>query len=427
MTLRVHLVSEHASPLALLGGVDAGGQNVHVATLATGLARLGADVVVHTRRDDPSRQREVQFAPGVLVDHVDAGPPVPLPKDRLLPYMGEFADDLTRRWRARRPDVVHAHFWMSGLAAVEAGDRLGVPVALTYHALGVEKQRHQRDADTSPAGRLATEQWLAAAVDRVIATTAAERRTLIAMGSPAHRVDVVPCGVDLERFRPDGPTYPPRSGRRRIVCVSRLVRRKGIDDVVAALTQVPDAELLVAGGPPAAMLPDDAEATYLRELAEELGVADRVELLGAVDRHEVPSLLRSAEVVCCTPWYEPFGLVAVEAMACGVPVVATRVGGLAETVRDGVTGFLVPPREPAAIADALRRVLDQPELQVSMRAQATRRAARYGWDLVAERTLHVLSEVARLGRGPATPVPRAATACRMAPDATIDSTLGPVQ
>jgi D-inositol-3-phosphate glycosyltransferase len=425
--MRIHLVSEHASPLALLGGVDAGGQNVHVAALATGLARQGVEVVVHTRRDDPSRERVVPFAPGVVIDHVDAGPPVPLPKDRLLPYMGEFADDLTRRWRARRPDVVHAHFWMSGLAAVEAGDRLGVPVTLTYHALGVEKQRHQRDADTSPAGRLATEQWLATAVDRVIATTAAERRTLVAMGAPTSRVDVVPCGVDLDRFGPEGPRYPPPSGRRRIVCVSRLVRRKGIDDVLTALAQVPDAELLIAGGPPAAMLPEDAEAAYLRQLAEELGVSDRVVLLGAVDRHEVPSLLRSADVVCCTPWYEPFGLVAVEAMACGVPVVATRVGGLAETVRDGGTGFLVPPRDPASIAEALDKVLHVPGVAVSMRAQAIRRAERYGWDLVSERTLQVLHDVARRGRGPASPIPRAATSCRNAPDSTIDSTLGPVQ
>jgi glycosyltransferase involved in cell wall biosynthesis len=138
-------------------------------------------------------------------------------------------------------------------------------------------------------------------------------------------------------------------------------------------------------------------------------------------------LLRSADTVCCTPWYEPFGLVAVEAMACGVPIVATRVGGLAETVRDGVTGCLVPPRDPTAIADALRRILHQPDLALSMRAQAVRRAERYGWDLVAARTLRVLQDLAQTGRGPATAIPRAATACRAAPDRSVDSTLGPVQ
>ena len=136
--MRIHLVSEHASPLALLGTVDAGGQNVHVAALSKGLQALGAEVVVHTRRDDPSLPRQVRLETGVIVDHVDAGPPVPIAKDELLPYMTAFADDLERSWRRVRPDVVHAHFWMSGLASVDAGARLGLPVAPPFHALGAE-------------------------------------------------------------------------------------------------------------------------------------------------------------------------------------------------------------------------------------------------------------------------------------------------
>jgi D-inositol-3-phosphate glycosyltransferase len=418
VSTRIHLVSEHASPLALLGGVDAGGQNVHVASLACGLAALGARVTVHTRRDDPALDRTVPFAPGVTVDHVDAGPPEPLPKDQLLEHMGEFADDLTRRWSSAPPDVVHAHFWMSGLAAVAAADRIGVPVALTYHALGTEKLRHQGRADTSPAERIPTETWLAAAVDRVVATTADERQALIGMGAAPSRVTVVPCGVDLGHFGPDGPTYPPSSGRPRIVCVSRLVRRKGIEDVVVALAEVPGAELLIAGGPPAAMLPDDPEARYLRHLAEEVGVSDRVELIGAVDRRDVPALLRSASVVCCTPWYEPFGLVAVEAMACGVPVVATAVGGLAESVGDGETGLLVPPRNPRAIGDALRTVLSQPCTAAAMRVRALQRANGYGWGRVARRTAQVYAELACAGRRPASPPPPTGGTIRLRSDTT---------
>ncbi|HEV6952325.1 MAG TPA: glycosyltransferase [Promicromonospora sp.] len=403
MSLRIHLVSEHASPLALLGGVDAGGQNVHVAALACGLARLGAEVVVHTRRDDPALERTVPFAPGVVVDHVDAGPPEPIPKDALAPHMGAFADDLVRQWSRSRPDVVHAHFWMSGLAATSAADRLGIPVALTYHALGIEKLAHQGPADTSPAGRLEAEEWLARAVDHVVATTAQERRRLLAMGAPPSRVTVVPCGVDLEHFRPHGPTWPPAAGRARLVCVSRLVPRKGIADVVTALAELPDAELLVAGGPPAAMLGDDPEAVRLRALAERHGVADRVQLLGAVERRDVPALLRAADVVCCTPWYEPFGLVAVEAMACGVPVVASAVGGLAETVRDGTTGRLVPPRRPEAVAAAVRWVLDRPDRAASMSAAAVRRAEGYGWDHVAQRTARLLVDLVRDGHAVGAP------------------------
>ena len=136
--MRIHLVSEHASPLALLGGVDAGGQNVHVAELARAMARRGFEVVVHTRRDDPALPRRVPFAPGVVVDHVSAGPAVPLPKDSLLPHMAAFARDLKAEWQEERPDVVHSHFWMSGLAALDAARAVGVPVAHTFHALGVE-------------------------------------------------------------------------------------------------------------------------------------------------------------------------------------------------------------------------------------------------------------------------------------------------
>src|SRR4051794_6406630 len=148
------MVSEHASPLAVLGGVDAGGQNVHVAALATYLARRGMEVVVHTRRDDPSLPRRVRLAPGVEVDHVDAGPPEPLPKDELLTHMGAFGDQLADAWASERPSVVHSHFWMSALAALEAASELGIPVAHTFHALGVVKRRHQGVEDTSPEGRI---------------------------------------------------------------------------------------------------------------------------------------------------------------------------------------------------------------------------------------------------------------------------------
>ena len=152
------MVSEHASPLATLGGVDAGGQNVHVAALAAALARRGASVVVHTRRDDPALPRRVRTGQGVTVDHVPAGPAEVVSKDTLLPYMDAFAADLHRQWSRRRPDVVHAHFWMSGYAALEAARPLGIPVVMTFHALGVVKRRHQGSRDTSPPERLDVEQ-----------------------------------------------------------------------------------------------------------------------------------------------------------------------------------------------------------------------------------------------------------------------------
>jgi glycosyltransferase involved in cell wall biosynthesis len=392
--LQIDMVSEHASPLAVLGGVDAGGQNVHVADLARAMGRHGAEVVVHTRRDDPLLPQRVAFADNVWVEHVDAGPAAPVAKDALLPHMPAFSRQLARRWRVHRPDAVHSHFWMSGLAALEAARPLGIPLAHTYHALGIVKRRNQGPADTSPESRVGIERRLAREADRVIATTVDECRELVAMGGDPDRVTVVPCGVDLDHFTPEGPVERRTSGRRRVVVVSRLVERKGIGNVIAAVADLPDVELVVAGGPPAGLLDDDAEAQRFLRLVADLGIADRVDLRGAVPRERVPELLRSADVVACCPWYEPFGMVAIEAMACGVPVVASAVGGLAESVLDGRTGIHVPPRQPQRIAAALRLLLDNEGLRRAHGANGARHAQRYGWDRIATETLAVAAELA---------------------------------
>ncbi len=352
--MRIAMVAEHASPLAVLGGVDAGGQNVHVAALATALARLGDQVVVHTRRDDPTLLRRVELAPGVEVDHVDAGPPIELPKDELRPHMAAFAAELREQWLDDPPDVVHAHFWMSALAALDAARGLGIPVVQTFHALGVVKRRHQGDRDTSPRGRIADEAWIARSVDRIVATCTDEVFELLRMGADRRRITVVPCGVDLDRFGVDGPR---EAATRRLVAACRLVERKGLADAITALAEVPGAELHVAGGPAADALDADPEARRLWELAARVGVADRVVLRGRVAREAMPALLRSADAVVCVPWYEPFGIVPLEAMACGVPVVASAVGGQTDSVVHGVTGVHVPPREPHALAGALRDLL----------------------------------------------------------------------
>src|SRR6266542_3414868 len=220
---RIAMVSEHASPLAMLGGVDAGGQNTHVAELAGALARRGHAVRVYTRRDDPDIAPVVPFGPGVDVEHVPAGPPTPLPKDELLPYMGEFGRYLAARWEADfTPAVVHAHFWMSGLAALTATAIRPIPVVVTYHALGSVKRRFQGEEDTSP---------------------------------------------------------PSRQGLQRVLTVGRLVPRKGYADLIRALPAMRDAELVIVGGPPADELASDPEVRRLRVLTQRAGVADRVRLL----------------------------------------------------------------------------------------------------------------------------------------------------
>ena len=392
--MKVAMVSEHASPLATLGGVDAGGQNVHVAALATELGRRGIEVVVHTRRDDPGLPRRVRLAPWVVVDHVDAGPPEPVSKDLLLPYMDDFAAELACEWRRNPPDVVHSHFWMSGRAALAAAQPLGIPVVHTFHALGVVKRRHQGAKDTSPPERLAEENAIVRAVDHVVATCSEEVFELVRLGGELSRMSVVPCGVSVDLFRPQGPAEARTPGLHRIVVLSRLVERKGIGNVISALAMLPDAELVIAGGGEAEELRDDPEALRLTALAEGLGVAERVHFRGRVERADVPALLRSADVVACVPWYEPFGIVPLEAMACGIPVVASAVGGLIDTVVDGRTGLHVPPRRPDAIARALRRLLEDAPLRAALGAAGVERArTHYSWARVAERTLEAYSRV----------------------------------
>ena len=397
--MRIAMVSEHASPLAVLGGVDAGGQNVHVAALAAALARRGCDVVVHTRRDDPAPARRVALCPGVEVDHVDAGPPSQVPKDDLLPHMAAFAEQLREAWAEERPDVVHSHFWMSGLAAVAAAEDLGIPVVHTFHALGTVKRRHQGARDTSPARRIALERDLARRVESIVATCTDEVVELQALGAPADIIDVVPCGVDRSRFTPDGPVAERVPGRQRLVAACRLVERKGLGDLLEALAALPGVELHVAGGPDASQLPLDPEAERLRGLARRLGVEDRLKLHGRVSRQEMPALLRSADVVVCAPWYEPFGIVPLEAMACGRPVVATAVGGQIDSVADGVTGALVAPRDPAALAGAIGALLADADRRWAFGRAGVRRVRRlYGFDTIAAATQDVYEEVvARAG------------------------------
>jgi glycosyltransferase involved in cell wall biosynthesis len=291
---------------------------------------------------------------------------------------------------------------MSGLAGVAAARPLDIPVIHTFHALGVVKRREQGAADTSPPERIDIEQRLAREVDQVVATSSDEAFELLRFGVPAERISVVPCGVDLRLFTMTGAAEDRPDDRHRVVVVTRLVERKGVGNVVEALGRLPDVELVVAGGPDREHLAGDREAARLRALAEEHGVADRVQLRGRVAHEDVPRLLRSADVAAICPWYEPFGIVPVEAMACGVPVVASAVGGMLDTVVDGMTGLLVPPRCPERIAEALGDLLADPARRAAMSSVAADRAGLYSWDRIGESTLGVYRGVLDLAPIPVT-------------------------
>lgn len=394
--MKIAMVSEHASPLAVLGGVDAGGQNVHVAELSAALVRAGSHVTVYTRRDDPRVPRTVTMPSGVAVVQVDAGPARAIPKDDLLPHMDAFARGLRRAFANSGPDVVHGHFWMSGRAALAACKPLGIPVVQTFHALGSEKRRMQGASDTSPRERLAEEVRIMRSADRIVATSSSELFELCRLGADPHHLKIVPCGVDASFFARETMLPLPRRCTYRVVTLSRLVARKGVDDAIAALRDVPDAELLVAGGPQVDGLRNDAEAQRLSAHARACGVADRVTFLGRVERSDVPALLRSADAVVCAAWYEPFGIVPLEAMAAGVPVVATAVGGQTDTVIDRFTGLHVAPRQPRAIAAALRELFADAPLRARLGAAGRRRAQhRFTWDRIAAETANVYRAIAR--------------------------------
>lgn len=389
MTLAIAMVSEHASPLAALGDVDAGGQNVHVAMLATALAARGHQITVYTRRDDPGLPRQVPLTPGVTVEHLPAGPALPLPKDELFAYLDELTAHLRQALKRRPADLLHSHFWMSGLAALAAGGPLNIPVVHTFHALGAVKRRWQGEADTSPAVRIPAERELARSVHGIIATCRDEVHELANLGVPdvpAGRIQVVPSGVDTHSFQPTGPTVA-RGRLRRLITVGRLVPRKGIDDLLTALVDIPQTELVVLGGPPPRRLAADPVAGAIVDRATQLGVADRVRMVGRANRAAVAGWIRSSDLVVCAPWYEPFGIVPLEAMACGVPVIGTAVGGLLDTVVDGQTGVLVPPRRPDRLAAAIVALLDDPHRRMAMgRAGRARAVANYDWQQVAART-----------------------------------------
>jgi glycosyltransferase involved in cell wall biosynthesis/phosphoheptose isomerase len=394
--MRIAMVSEHASPLAALGGADAGGQNVHVAALASAIARRGAEVIVYTRRDSPDLPRQVQMQPGVTVQHLNAGPAKSIPKDEIFAHLGAFTRELERAWRRLRPDIVHAHFWMSGHASLSAAGALGVPVVQTFHALGVVKRRYQGQKDTSPPERCAVEREILGSVDHVIATCTDEVFELLRIGGSSDQLTVVPCGVDLSLFAPDGPRDECRPGMRRLVAIGRLVERKGFGNAISALADLPRTELVVAGGPERSRLRRDPEARRLLRLAEEAGVADRVELRGRLAREEVPPLIRSADAVVSVPWYEPFGIVPLEAMACGVPAIAAAVGGMIDTVVDEVTGVHVPPRDPERLAQAANALLDDPERRARLGRAGVERVRRlYDWNRIAASTLDVYARVTR--------------------------------
>ena len=405
---RVAMISEHASPVALLGGADAGGQNVYVDEVSRGLAARGLAVDVFTRSESTGSPEVIDWAPGVRVINLQAGPAIPLPKDDLWPLMPAFRDSFLRfiLRDGVRYDVLHGNFWMSGWVAAELRRVLAIPAVQVFHATGLTKRRCQGAADTSPVDRIEVERHIAREVDRVIAQCPHEWDEFIeGYGVPPAKLDLIPAGVNPERFRP----IDQCEARRRIepslgiapddlviVYVGRMLPRKDVRNVVRAFALLrdrwgdrrPTLKLLVVGGETAAPDPEETpEIGELQRLAAALGVAGEVRFTGQRQPDVLREYYGAGDVAVTTPWYEPFGLTPLEAMACGRPVVGAAVGGIPFTVEDGVTGRLVPPRDPEALAARLQELLDDPAGRQRMGAAARRRVERrFTWAVTAART-----------------------------------------
>jgi glycosyltransferase involved in cell wall biosynthesis len=405
--MRIALISEHASPLAAQGGVDAGGQNTYVSHVARSLARRGHHVDVLTRRDAATLPATVDMRPGMRVLHIPAGPARFVPKEQLLPYMPAFARAARQLLAHSVPyDVVHANFFMSGLVGLRLKAGFGLPLVMTFHALGRVRREHQGAADGFPPQRIAIEQRIVRLADRVVAECPQDRLDLLRLyGADDHRIVTVPCGVDLQEFAP----VERECARRRlglapddfvVLQLGRLVPRKGVDNVVRAVAQlqaIPKLKLLIVGGD--APEPDERrtpEIGRLRAVAQACGVADRVLFTGQRRREQLPECYCAADVFVTTPWYEPFGITPLEAMACGVPVIGSDVGGVKHSVADGVTGFLVPPRDPAALAARIAQLHANPALAHAMgRAGMRRVRALFTWERVADALADVYQGVRR--------------------------------
>jgi D-inositol-3-phosphate glycosyltransferase len=389
--MRVALVSLPASPLARLGGVDAGGQNVHVASLAKALAALGCQVTIHTRRTAREDRRHVAMGPGIVVHHIDAGPPRDLAQREAARHIDEFSAGLEEAWKSQRPSVVHAHSWSSGTAALPPARSLGLPFVQTFHTLGAAERRYEASGANFEE-RDRSEAMLATQADHIVSTLDNELADLVALGAVASAITLIPSGVD-ERFTTWGPQAPRQPGVPRVVYVGRLASRKGTDDLVQALAFHPTAELVVGGGLPLDEIDNDADVQRLRALALELQLTDRLHFVGGLERDEAAALIRSGDVVVCAPWFDGSGVVALEAMACGVPVIGTEVSGLVDKIINGNTGVLVPPRRPDLLGPSLQQLLDDPARREKLGRAGTRRSRQFRWEHLAGDTLSVYEQL----------------------------------
>jgi len=398
---RIAMVSMHSSPLAQPGSGDAGGMNISILAVADQLARRGIEVDLLTRAAaDPGA---TELRPGVVLYELAAGPEGPLPRERLGEVADEFGEAVAALTGRRNPryDLIHAHYWLSGLAALPVALELGLPFVQSFHTVAAMKNAQLGPGqDAEPERRVLTERYLAGQASSIVAGSAAEATALIDLvKAPADNIWVVPPGVDVERFTPARAADAARVRRLHripdgplLAVVGRIQPLKDQELAILALIAMPEPRptLVIAGEP------SPGESGYANELlflARSAGVADNVRFTGVLERDELADLLATADLVLVPSRSETFGLIAVEAAASGTPVVGSRAGGLVESIADGVSGVLIDSRDPAVWGGVIRSLLSDPERLAALSRSARDHAEGYTWGATAAALLGVYSAV----------------------------------
>ncbi|MBI3174936.1 MAG: glycosyltransferase [Chloroflexi bacterium] len=409
--LRIAMLSYHTCPLATLGGKDTGGMNVYVRELTRQLGRMGIHVDVFTRSQDEHVPHVVhQLGYGNRVVHVPAGPENPLPKRELAGYIPQFVEGIKQFAAEKdiRYDVIHSHYWMSGLAAEALSDAWGgTPIVHMFHTLGEMKNRIARsDEEREGQYRIQGEKQVLARADRIIAATQAEETQLRFLYRNGKRnIAIIPPGVDVGHFYPIAPDEAKqfiglKPEDRMVLFVGRIEPLKGVDTLIRAMSCIRSLDaarpvhLAIIGGEPAASPREmSAEMARLQKLCDDLCMGGMVVFLGKRGQDTLPYYYSAAEVLVMPSLYESFGMVALEAMACGAPVIASQVGGLAYLVRDGETGFTIPDNDPDALCEKLTLLLGNPDLRATMGLRAVTHAQDYAWERIAAQIVDVYKEL----------------------------------
>ena len=407
---RVIMLSVHSCPLDILGGINTGGMNAYIRDLSRKLGKKGLRVDIFTRSKNPSVPKIVQMGEGVRVIHIQAGLEEPYHKNLIWNHLHEFIKgvlDFVEGERIRY-DVIHSHYWLSGCVARELQREWDIPTVHTSHTLGFQKNRVARsEHEKEPILRLEKESEVLNTVDSIIATTLLEKRQInVELNIPLEKIEVIPCGVDCDLFRPWGSeeakAHLGLNGQRFILFVGRIDPIKGLDNLIKAMDllsrgnghDIDETKLLIIGGQDAEGGQDEnGELKNLLNLTSQLDLHNRVEFLGAKRQDLLPYYYSSAEACVLPSRHESFGIVALEAMACGTPVVASHVGGLASIVGDEKTGFVVPEGDYTRLAEKIEWILSDRDLREKMSREAIKSVEKFEWSLIVEQVISFYSQM----------------------------------